>query len=103
MEWDEGGNPLISSAAFKDEELSVYIETPMARDGREPAQAIREYAGYGLAAITAGHARSLSQAAAGDPLPDERPTVLYSAQRRRAVLEANSGTALLGSSLPQPP
>jgi hypothetical protein len=52
IDWDENGNPNISSAAFKDEYLSVCLESVMARDGRPPADAIRNYAGYGLAAIT---------------------------------------------------
>src|SRR5438445_12219680 len=71
VDWDEVGNATISSAAFKDEELSVNIESVMERDGRPPEDAIRNYPGYGLAAITAGHARSLNQAVAPDPLPEE--------------------------------
>jgi hypothetical protein len=43
--WDEFGNAAISSAAFKDEELSVNIESVMARDGRPLADAVRNYPG----------------------------------------------------------
>ena len=71
LAWDEHGNLAISSAAFKDEELSVNLESVMARNGRPPADAIRNYAGYGLAAITAAHARSLNQVVARDPQPEE--------------------------------
>jgi len=34
VEWDAQGNPAISSAASKDIELSVNLESVMARDGR---------------------------------------------------------------------
>lgn len=71
VDWDEDGNAAISSAAFKDEELSVNLESTMARDSRPPEDAIRNYPGYGLAAITAAHARSLNQNVASDPLPEE--------------------------------
>src|SRR2546426_3361345 len=71
IDWDENGNPNISSAAFKDEHLSVYLESVMVREGRAPAEAIRNSAGYGLAAITAAHARALNQRVARDPLPEE--------------------------------
>lgn len=46
VDWDEHGNAAISSAAFKDEELSINIESIMTRDGRPPADAIRAYPGY---------------------------------------------------------
>ncbi len=49
VDWDERGNASISSAAFKDEELSVNLESVMARDGRPPEDAIRNYPDYGLA------------------------------------------------------
>lgn len=71
VNWDEEGNAAISSAAFKDEELSINLESIMVRDSRPPEDAIRNYPGYGLAAITAAHARSLNQLVARDPLPDE--------------------------------
>jgi hypothetical protein len=71
VDWDADGNAAISSAAFKDTELSVNLESIMARDSRPPEDAIRNYPGYGLAAITAAHARSLNQKVARDPLPEE--------------------------------
>src|ERR1039458_4412727 len=61
INWDDRGNAAVSSAAFRDEELSVALESVMARDGRPPVDAIRNYPGYGLAAITAAHARSLNR------------------------------------------
>jgi len=84
VDWDERGNSRISSAAFKDEELSVNLESVMARDARPPEDAIRNYPGYGLAAISAGHARSLNQAIAPDPQPDEPAHgVVYGKKRGR--------------------
>jgi hypothetical protein len=57
IDWDEQGNALISSAAFKDGELSINLESVMTRDGRPPEDAIRNHPSYGLPAITAAHAR----------------------------------------------
>jgi hypothetical protein len=71
VDYDDSGDPTISSAAFKQEELSVNLESVMARDGRHQADAIRNYPGYGLAAITAAHARSQNQRVARDPQPEE--------------------------------
>jgi hypothetical protein len=86
VDWDEHGNAAISSAAFKDEQLSVALESIMARDGRPPTDAIRNYAGYGLAAITAAHARSLNQRVARDPI-DEEPAhgVVYGPKKRGGI------------------
>ena len=86
FDWDEHGNAAISSAAFKDAELSVNLESVMARDGHPPADAIRNYPGYGLAAITAAYARSFNQRVARDPL-DEEPAhgVVYGQKRRGGI------------------
>ena len=83
VDWDEHGNAAISSAAFKDEELSINLESTMARDGRPPEDAIRSYPGYGLAAITAAHARSLQQAVARDPLLEEPAHGVVYGQKKR--------------------
>ena len=83
VDWDEHGNALISSAAFKDEELSINLESVMTRDGRAPEDAIRSHPRYGLAAITAAHARSLNQAVAADPLPDEPAHGVVYGQKKR--------------------
>lgn len=83
IDWDEDGNAAISSAAFKDEELSVNIESLTVRDGRPPADVISNYPGYGLAAITAAHARSLEQAVARDPLPNEPAHGVVYGQKKR--------------------
>jgi hypothetical protein len=83
VDWDEQGNAAISSAAFKDEELSINLESTMARGGRQPDDCIRLYSGYGLAAITASHARSLQQAVARDPLPEEPAHGVVYGQKKR--------------------
>jgi hypothetical protein len=83
VDWDDDGNAGISSAAFKDEELSINIESIMVRDGRQPADAIRQYPGYGLAAITAAHARSLNQVVARDPIEEEPAHGIVYGQKKR--------------------
>jgi hypothetical protein len=84
--WDESGQPAISSAAFKDLELSVNLESVMARRGRPPADAIRDHPAYGLAAVTAAHARALNQAVARDPQPEELAHgVIYGPKQRGGI------------------
>jgi hypothetical protein len=83
IDWDDDDTAAISSAAFKDEELSINIESIMVRDGRPPADAIRQYPGYGLAAITAAHARSLNQAIARDPIQEEPAHGVVYGQKKR--------------------
>jgi hypothetical protein len=83
INWDEHGNAAISSAAFKDEDLSVALESVMVRDGRPPADAIRNYTGYGLAAITAARARSLNQRVARDPIEEEPAHGVVYGQKKR--------------------
>ena len=82
FDWDESGTPAVSSAAFKDEELSVNLESVMARNGRPPADAIRNYPGYGLAAITAAYSRSLNQRVDRDPLNEEPAHGVVFGQRK---------------------
>jgi hypothetical protein len=81
--WEEDGTAAISSAAFRDEELSINIESVMVREGRPPADAIRQYPSYGLAAITAAHARSLDQVVARDPIEEEPAHGVVSGQKKR--------------------
>jgi len=81
--WDENGKPTISSAAFKDEALFVNLESVMAQAGRPPSDTVRDYPNYGLAAITAGHARSLNQRVARDPLPEEPAHGVVSGPKKR--------------------
>ncbi len=83
IDWDEQGNAAISSAAFKDEELSITLESVMARDQRPPEDAVRNFPRYGLDVITAGHARSLNQAVARDPEPDEPAHGVVYGQKKR--------------------
>ena len=85
INWDERGNATISSAAFKDEELSVNLESIMLQDGRRPEDAVRTRPGYGLATITASHARSLNQAVARDPKPEEPSHGVVYGRKQRAI------------------
>ena len=86
VHWDERGSPTISSAAFKDPELSVYLESVMTKAGREPADAISSRPDCGLASITAGDARSLGQAVVRDPRPDEAAHgIVYGPKPRAGV------------------
>jgi hypothetical protein len=48
-----------------------------------PTDAVRNYPGYGLAAFAAAHARSLQQAVARDPLPEEPAHGIVYGQKKR--------------------
>jgi hypothetical protein len=85
VNWDENGDPNISSAAFDKLDLSVNLASVMEQAGRELKDAIRGYAGFGLAAITAAHARSLNQAVARDPTRDEPSHGIMYGEKTRAT------------------
>ena len=86
VNWDDNGDPNISSAAFRDKELSVNLASVMEEAGREPRDAVRGYAGFGLASVTAAHARSLNQAVARDPtLEEPAHGVVYGEKKRAGV------------------
>lgn len=84
VNWNERGDPNISSAAFRDLELSVNLASVMAMAGREPGDAVRGYAGFGLAAITAAHARALNQSVSRDPKLEEPAHGIVYGEKKRA-------------------
>jgi len=59
------------------------LESIMVRDGRLPQDAIQTRPDCGLAAITAAHARSLNQAVAPDPIPEEPAHGVVYGQKKR--------------------
>lgn len=83
--WQENGSPSISSAAFKDPEMSVYIESVLLASGRIPEDCLSAYKGFGLATITAGLARSLDQCVTRDPVAGEPAHGLVLGKKRSAV------------------
>lgn len=100
--WDENGIPTISSAAFKDPELSVYLESVMIEVGREPADALSRYPDCGLATITAGDARSLGQTVARDPIPEEPAHGIVFGQKKRGGISGKLRDSALWAVLPRP-
>lgn len=102
VSWEEDGTPRISSAAFKDDELSVNLESVMAQAGRAPEEAIRDYSGYGLAGFTAAQARALNQALARDPLPEEPAHgIVYGPKKRGGIAQRLRDAALWVKAPPQ--
>lgn len=67
---DDTGMARISSAAFRDKELSVNIESVLLTEGKTAEVCLQGYQVYKLVAITAGEARRYQQAVCRDPLPD---------------------------------
>ena len=69
----EGGRLRVASAAFKNYEMSVLIESLLSQQGRAIAQEMQNYPGEAAVAITAGLARELGQIVCGDTEPPNDP------------------------------
>jgi hypothetical protein len=67
----QAGRLRVSSGAFRDEELSIVIESTLLQTGRQPFDLLRGYSTYSLVAITAAKARAQGQKVARDPVPEE--------------------------------
>jgi hypothetical protein len=63
----------ISSAAFKDEQLSVQFQSLLLQQGRPVADALKEHPDNSLCSVTAGLARDLGQAVVYDTQPPHDP------------------------------
>ena len=68
---DDTGLARISSGAFKEEELSVDIESVLASEGRTVDTCVHDHARFKLVSITAGEARRYEQAVCRDPKPED--------------------------------
>jgi hypothetical protein len=67
----DGGKSEVSSAAFRDTELSVNLEGVMQAAGREPQDSLRAYPDDLLMSLAAGVCRRNGQIVGPDPKPDE--------------------------------
>lgn len=81
------GGLRVSSAAFENSPdgspTSILIAETVRATGRGPEDVVHE--GYGLASLTAGHARECGQAVARDPLPDEPAHGLLAGSKTKSV------------------
>jgi hypothetical protein len=68
---DDTGLARVSSGAFKDKELSINIESILAKVGETADACLRLYKFHKLVSITAADARKFNQAVCRDPLPDD--------------------------------
>ena len=72
---DNRGGKRISSAAFCDHQngspMSVVLGQEVLNAGRDPQSVLAGHQGFYLASVTAGLARSLKQAIARRPVPEE--------------------------------
>jgi hypothetical protein len=69
----EGGRARISSAAFKHEELSVFIHSLLLSQQRSPTGALQGFPGQALCSITAGLAREMALGVVYDAEPPNDP------------------------------
>jgi hypothetical protein len=67
----DGGKSEVSSAAFRDTELSVNLEGVMQAAGREPQDSLRAHPDDLLMSIAAGVCRRNGQIVGPDPVPEE--------------------------------
>lgn len=65
------GRGALSSAAFRDLELSVNLESVMRNAGRPPEDSLKNHPNDFLACITTSVCRDNGQLVGSDPLPDE--------------------------------
>lgn len=68
---EDTGCARFSSAAFKDKELSINIESVLLTGGETVDACVRKHQGYKLASFTAGQARQLQQMVCLDPDPPD--------------------------------
>jgi len=95
------GKRRISSGAFRNEELSIAIESTVATSGRQSPDVLRNYPDHALVAITAGKARSHNQKVARDPEPDEPAHgVVFGKKRNCASALAESAEWIVPTSAP---
>jgi len=67
----EGGSSMVSTAAFRDVELSVNLESVMDAEGRAPEDSLKHNPNDLLMSITAGLCRNQEQLVGPDPIPEE--------------------------------
>ena len=82
---DEAGQPRISSAAFKDPELSVDLHSVLSEAGYSVNFTLRDHPAYGLASITAGQVRAANQLVCRDPLPSNPAHALVVGNKTSSV------------------
>jgi len=75
----------ISSAAFDDSELSIYLADEVLRANRSPEQVMASFQSYGLASITAEEGRRHSQKIVRDPQVDEPAHGIVFGRKRGSV------------------
>ncbi len=76
----------VSSAAFRDEHLSVDIESGFENEVCTPESCLRNHQNHKLVSITAGGARGLSQSLCRDPLPDDLAHgLVYGPKKSRGI------------------
>lgn len=79
-----------SSAAFRDEELSVHLEEIVVKAGQATADILRAYPSYGLASFKAGDARKcpIAQIIVKDPTETDPSHTLVIGRKTKAVQKA---------------
>ena len=82
------GAPRISSAAFRDPQLSVDAEQLLIRNGHDWKFCLLAHAGYSLARLLAGDARKQNQAVIYDPIVGNDAHTIVKGSKPRSVAKA---------------
>jgi hypothetical protein len=84
---ENSGKLRISSGAFRDRELSVFIESVLRNTDRSPVDTVAKHPSHSLVAIRAGFARQNAQRVLRDSEPDEPAHGLVYGNKNKCAAE----------------
>ncbi|HRQ73241.1 MAG TPA: hypothetical protein PLU35_09460 [Phycisphaerales bacterium] len=90
---DNAGGQRISSAGFKDTEISVHIGDDLAAMGLSPEVVVERYPDYDLAAIHAATAREMGQRVYREHKPDQLCHGIVAGKKSKATAERMAAEA----------
>jgi hypothetical protein len=88
------GSTRVSSAAFRDPEMSVDVEELLRRQGRDWQFSVSSHPGYSLVKLVASLARSLGQAVIHSPIAGNDAHAIVKGDKPRSVAKALSEAAV---------
>lgn len=92
---DDTDSVRVSTAAFRDEDLSVNIESVLTESGCTPEACLRNHHCHRLVSLAAGDTRRLNQSLCHDPLPDDLSHgLIYGLKKNRQIQIGLSAAAI---------
>jgi hypothetical protein len=99
----DSGLVRVSSAAFRDQELSVHLEPELEREGNSAETCLRNHRNHKLVFIAAGDARRFGQSVCRDPLPEDHSHGLVYGPKKRGTIDEGLRAASAWVVPPSPP